>query len=267
MSQGSNLATFLIGAAATLAAAILPATQAATVKEYGVAKSFRVQPGAIDWSYFAFNQPSVVPAGLIQKDDDVSPGFLEEIKRGLAKIPVNILQALDRDGYQITLSKTVTEAVPAAKNQQVRGYQPHATWNTVYGMFNRTTGQIVMAEKAQQDDQYGRPVLMPLKDLQRREGIIRHECGHAVDQYLGHLSHSPEFKQAYDKGLKSISAPERKVLSYYLQPGDAGREETFAEIFASLNEYACDRSSDILLRNHFPELVKLIQTKAAAIKG
>jgi hypothetical protein len=137
----------------------------------------------------------------------------------------------------------------------------------VYGMYNRTTKRVVMAEKAMQPDPVGRTSMVPLRDVQRREGILRHEFGHAVDEYLGNYSHSAEFKAAYAKGLKTISQHERKVLSYYLQPGDAGREETFAEIFAALNEAACDRNSDILLKNHFPELVQLIRAKVAKISA
>jgi hypothetical protein len=107
--------------------------------------------------------------------------------------------------------------------------------------------------------------MVPLRDAQRRDGILRHEFGHAVDQYLGNYSHTPEFVAAYNKGARSISGYEARVLSYYLQPGDAGREETFAELFASLNGVACDRNSDILLRNHFPELVSLIRNRVAKV--
>jgi len=193
-----------------------------------------------------------------------SRSFLNEIDRGLSKISGHVLRALRNAGYRVAISESLVDAVPAARNQQVRGYQAHSTWDTVYGMFNRTTKRVVMAEKALQPDGFGMS-MQPLRDTARREGIIRHEVGHAVDQYLGNLSHTPEYMAAYDKGSRSISAYEAKVLNYYLQPGDAGREETFAEIFASLNGYACDPNSDILLKNHFPELVQLIRARVQKI--
>lgn len=275
MSQRPRIANLLI--IVGLGALLLSPVAQATVQEWGGMQvipmrgfqDFTARGQQSNLAYQAFNRPaaSAVPAGLMEVDQEVSDRFVQEIKQGLAKIQGNVLRALAGDGYKVTLSESVTEAVPAAKHQQVRGYQPHATWDTVYGMFNRTTKRVIMAEKAEQKDASGRTAMEPLRNIERRNGILRHECGHAVDQYLGHLSHSPEFKRAYEKGLKSISAHERKVLSYYLQPGDAGREETFAEIFASLNDYACDRNSDILLKNNFPELVSLIRSKVATIKG
>lgn len=271
MSNRSTLASLIISVSAVLFAALsLPSSKAAVPVqeyEYGPLDQVITIPVSPTFAYCAFNQPTIVPAGLIEKDPDVSISFEQQINRALGKIPVNVLRALNRSGYRITLSENVTDAVPQAKNQQVRGYQPHATWDTVYGMFNRTTRRVVMAEKAKQIDPVGRPAMMPLQDIQRREGILRHECGHAVDQLLGNLSHTPQFKLAYDKGARSISPYERRTLSYYLQPGDAGREETFAEIFASLDEAACDRNSDILLRNHFPELVKMIKDRVDRING
>jgi hypothetical protein len=245
----------------------LQVTSAASQEVSGAMQIFHLDRAPINFGYTAINQPSVIPRGLTEADSGVSRGFIEEIDRGLGKIPVNILRALTSSGYRISINQSLVDAVPAARNQQVRGYQAHSTWDTVYGMFNRTTKRVVMAEKAMQPDGVGRMAMVPLRDQQRREGIIRHEFGHAVDQYLGNFSHTPEFIAAYDKGAKSISSYEAKVLNYYLQPGDAGREETFAEIFASLNEAACDRNSDILLKNHFPELVLLIKYKVNKISG
>lgn len=206
-----------------------------------------------------------LPAALVEQDANVSQEFVSEIQRDLRKIPMNLLVALSNSGYRVIISESLVNAVPAARNQQVRGYQAHSTWDTVYGMFNRTTRRVVMAEKAMQPDPTGRTAMMPLRDQQRRDGILRHEFGHAVDQYLGNLSHSPAFIAAYNRGVKSVSPYEARVLNYYLQPGDAGREETFAELFASLNDVACDRNSDILLRNHFPELVNLIRDRVAKV--
>lgn len=211
------------------------------------------------------NDSLALPAALLETEQAVSTDFVQEIQRDLRKVPMNLLVALSNSGYRIVISESLVNAVPAARNQQVRGYQPHSTWDTVYGMFNRTTRRVVMAEKALQPDPTGRTSMVPLRDAQRRDGILRHEFGHAVDQYLGNFSHTPAFVAAYNKGAASISGYEARTLNYYLQPGDAGREETFAELFASLNDVACDRNSDILLRNHFPELVQLIRARVAKV--
>jgi hypothetical protein len=192
---------------------------------------------------------------------NISPAFVEELEKMVALLPAGSLHALSKAGYKIELSHLVTDAVPAARDQQVRGYEPHSTWDSVFGMFNRTERKVVMAEYAKDNGKY-----ITLQDEQRRAGILRHEFGHAIDNFLGNFSHSEEFQQAYAKGKASISKEEEVVIWYYLQAGDAGPEETFAEIFASLKGTACDRASDQILHDHFPELVSLINDKVAQIK-
>lgn len=210
-------------------------------------------------------RPALPTRKMIKGRANVSPGFQDEIVRALAKLPPATVNALERSGYKLSLSKTVTQAVPAARQQQVRGYEKHATWDSVYGMFNRTTREVVMAEFAEGNAGSAKG-LVTLNNETRRQGILRHEIGHAVDQYLGNFSHTPEFKRLYQRGLASVSKPEEKVLFYYAQPGDAGLEETFAELFACMNETACDKNSDMLLRNHFGELMNLIRINVATIK-
>lgn len=261
-------------AAVTLLVSGLPSS--ASIIEWSGNSMQILRPGAVEWNWLTNSRSATpkraaaaavdIPTNLIVKEQGTTQQFADEVKKALTKVPRNVLVALANKGYKVVLSEKLTDAVPAAKNQQVRGYQEHATWDEVYGMFNRTTRRVVMAELAVTKNG-GRTVLGPLRDTQRREGILRHECGHAVDQMLGNLSHKPEFVAAYEKGLKTISQYERKTLDYYLQPGDAGREETFAEIFAALEGDACDRNSDILLKNHFPELVALIRTKVQGIRG
>lgn len=240
----------------------LPATRAATHEVSGAMQIFH-----LNQVFRPISITSSAARELVEKNANVSHEFVQEIEFGLMKIPDTVLSALAARGYRVLISESLVDAVPAAKNQQVRGYQPHSTWDTVYGMFNRTTHKVVMAEKALQTDSTGRRAMLPLRNRQRREGILRHEFGHAVDQYLGNYSHSPEFIAAYEKGVKTISPHEAKVLNYYLQKGHAGREETFAELFASLNDYACDRDSDILLKNHFPELVSLVRNRVSKISA
>lgn len=257
----------LIAIAAVVVSSLLSlqATRAATHEVSGAMQIFHLNQAFRPIT--PIRPTSAVVRDLVESNANVSHEFVQEIEFGLTKIPDNVLRALSSHGYRVLISESLVDAVPAAKNQQVRGYQPHSTWDTVYGMFNRNTRRVVMAEKALQAESSGRRAMVPLRDRQRREGILRHEFGHAVDQYLGNYSHSPEFIAAYEQGAKTISTHEAKVLSYYLQKGHAGREETFAEIFASLDDYACDRKSDILLKNHFPELVSLVRNRVSKISA
>src|SRR6185312_2417719 len=106
-------------------------------------------------------------SSLIQQRPGVSDSFATEIKEALASIPSKYIAALERGGYKLVLSRRLTDVVPAARNQQVRGYEASATWNSVYGMFNRTTKRVVMAELAERS-QFGKNELVPLKAPDRR---------------------------------------------------------------------------------------------------
>lgn len=204
-----------------------------------------------------------LPNGFL-KIDGVSDDFVGEIEDAASTLPQAAVKALCKAGYKIELSRTVPDAVPTSRNQQVRGYEPHSTWNEVFGMFNRTTAKIIMAQYAQLPGDKN-SVLSQLDDKQRRRGILRHEFGHALDAYLGNFSHTSAFAQIYKEEKTTVTGAEQKTLAYYLQAGDAGREETFAELFASLDGMGCDRNSDVMLQKRFPRLLKLITTRLSAL--
>jgi hypothetical protein len=208
---------------------------------------------------------SPVPQGFLQIEA-VSPEFTQEIIEAAATLPSAAINALMKAGYRIELSHSVPDAVPSSRNQQVRGYAPHSTWNDVFGMFNRTTSKIIMAQYAQLPDSHHKNDISQLTNRQRRLGILRHEFGHALDEYMGNFSHGASFKQVYEFERENITGDEKKTLSYYLQSGDAGREETFAELFAAHNGMGCDQVSDALLQERFPNLTQLIATQVASLK-
>ncbi len=70
-------------------------------------------------------------------------------------------------------------------------------------------------------------------------GVLRHEMGHAFDDALvtpaGTVgSARTKFRKAYDLDKKDILAKGEEAknnYSYYLQQGEAGKSEAFAEIF------------------------------------
>jgi hypothetical protein len=65
------------------------------------------------------------------------------------------------------------------------------------------------------------------------------------------------FKEAYAKDLSGISNRDKNgYLSYYCQPGSAGREEAFAETFAQMHGTGSSREGMV---NKFPNMAKEIQ--------
>lgn len=197
--------------------------------------------------------------GLIKNKGVVSNAFRLEIREALNSIPQPVRVALHKGGYSVVLCQSVPSAVPNARYQKVRGYSANTSWSEVAGMFDRRNKRVVLAE---QGKEHGR-----LVTPERRLGILRHEVGHAFDNYLGNFSHSPAFKRAYESSVARIPAAERPYLSYYLQPGSGGIEETFAELFASCQGQGCDSTIDELLHRRFPALAAMINDILARYQG
>lgn len=203
---------------------------------------------------------------LMLRRTGVTDSFVKEVSGILQTIPRNVRQALQKSGYVVTLSRTVPAAIPAASGKQVRGYVQSTTWNNIFGMFDRNSKQIVMAELAESEAAQGQGHLVTLNDARRRLGIMKHECGHAVDQLLNNYSHSAAFNNAYLTGITRLDVTERKMLDYYLQDGWAGKEEAFAEVFAIACGTGCHQDTDAVFRRQFPELVALIGQRVNDIR-
>lgn len=197
---------------------------------------------------------------------DVTPAFVNLIAQDAKQLPESWKEHLANAGYRIVLSRTLFDSVPAAKGQQVRGYKSTARWSQIFGMFDRRKRRVVMAELAKRTEQEKSP-LVALNDQQTRAGILRHEFGHAIDDYLKYPSHGRSFDQAYAAGLTRLNKSDKQVLKYYLQHGGAGKEEMFAELFATTNGIACDPVADKLLRQKFPEAMAVVEQTLGSRAG
>lgn len=94
--------------------------------------------------------------------------------------------------------------------------------------------------------------------------ILRHEVGHAVDRLLNGFAASKAFADAYraDYRLLPRNLKRRWKMNYTLlnpktrKPGAIAKEETFAEVFASLYGGGCDYV--YLMRKHFKNVTAVI---------
>lgn len=133
------------------------------------------------------------------------------------------------DGHSKIESVTkVTDALPELKNQKPRGWPPGSTWDSVDGAYSPSRKAIVVAEEVRDTNQNW-------VKSRRMEPVLRHEVGHAVDDALGGFSKTQPFKDAYDADVPGINKADQATLEYFLQPGDAGRSEAFAESVANKN--------------------------------
>jgi hypothetical protein len=64
------------------------------------------------------------------------------------------------------------------------------------------------------------------------EDIVKHELGHPLDVHNGNFSQSPEFKQEFDKAVKSLPPHLRKQIEAGIRT--LGPEQARAEVFADL---------------------------------
>ncbi len=114
----------------------------------------------------------------------------------------------------------------------------------------------------------------------RADGWIGHEMGHVIDLALNNgsspefidsrFSDSPEFKAAYNADLAKIldmnSTLPPDQLIYLLQPGRAGRQETFAEVFGSLFGTSSNKQYSEENLRLFPSVAALVRKQLATLK-
>jgi hypothetical protein len=146
--------------------------------------------------------------------------------------------------------------MPELKGQKPRGWPPGSSWEDVDGAYDVDGKRAIVAERQNAGN----------KPQNRNvEGLTRHEVGHAADA-VGKFSDSRVFQDAYNKDTPGIPAPAQNTLEYFLQSGDAGREETWAEGFAVENGGASQNIYTPLFNAHFVESLKVIRDQMQKMK-
>jgi tetratricopeptide (TPR) repeat protein len=169
---------------------------------------------------------------------NVSDKAVAQLLLGLSEIPRHYRNQLESAGYKVVVAPSVLDVLPQLAGQTPRGYAQGSTWHNSNGTFDRDTRQIVIAEKYNAVDRGGQLTEGPLDET------VQHEFGHAMDFHLGvcklgrtqqnpypEISHSPWFTEAYNYDSQNVPFQLRSKLAYYLQPGDGGKEELFAQMF------------------------------------
>ncbi|MBX9690293.1 MAG: tetratricopeptide repeat protein [Candidatus Obscuribacterales bacterium] len=172
---------------------------------------------------------------------NVSDAEVALLMLGLSEIPRTYRHQLEAAGYKVVLAPTVLDAMPQLAGEAPRGYAAGASWHNSNGTFDRARKLIVVGAKANQPASGGVLKAGPLDET------VQHEFGHAYDLYIGRIrlgvdnqdqypeiSHSKKFSEAYDADVQKLDPALKPKLAYYLQPGDAGKEELFAQMFVLL---------------------------------
>lgn len=166
--------------------------------------------------------PPVVP----EQNLPPSQQFLDTVNNTYNAMSKPVRDIIEKDGAKLVPARRLTDALPELKGEKPRGWPPGSTWDSVDGAFSPDKKLIVVAEDVEQPNGQW-------QKSNRTADITRHEAGHAADAALNYFSATPEFGKAYDDDKAKISAPDQKTLSYFLQSGKSGPEETFAEGIAS----------------------------------
>lgn len=187
----------------------------------------------------------------------VSDDFKEIINDALGKIPDSAIRAIQEYGYQLEIGPTLLDLRPDLKVHKPRGYQSGKTFENTNGFHDPNLKRIYVFE-------YFKPEVLSSKLAKnlRGEAVFRHEIGHALDRALGQVSNSDWFLAAYDRDFENLLLNESMKdelarHAYYLQADDAGRKETFAELFAILTGGGSDRVAT--LKTAFPNSYDVMQ--------
>ncbi|MBS1994953.1 MAG: hypothetical protein JSS86_01525 [Cyanobacteria bacterium SZAS LIN-2] len=152
-----------------------------------------------------------------------SPAFTTDVTTTYNAMSAETRAIVSKSGAKVVGVHHLTDAIPELKGQAPRGWPAGATWDSVDGCWSARKNEIIVAEERQQ--------ITGQKWIPsgRVKEVLRHETGHAVDYTIKMLSEQDDFKKAYEDDLQAMPAADKAPLSYFLQPGSAGREETAAE--------------------------------------
>jgi hypothetical protein len=184
--------------------------------------------------------------------------LVDKVTKAMGYIPSNVHELFKAYGGSVVVTNKVTDYKKSLKNKTPRGWPPGSTWDDADGIYIESDKEAIVTSKSS-----------------RTEGTIKHEYGHGVDAALGYFSNSPEFLEAYGKDADSIGGDPK--LSYFLQEGEAGRSEAFAEIFAQLYKGEERKSNSLFkfsnsggaspidLSKYFPNVLAVIKAKMESL--
>lgn len=193
--------------------------------------------------------------------DRVSEPFRARCWAAADSIPDHVWRGVQRSGWRVELARFVVDAAPDLSDRQPRGWPAGSYWQNTDAVHLPQDRLLILAEKRRGKN--GRIV-----DNLRVAGVLRHELGHAFDMATGgpYRFHSsrPEFARAYRQDVGRLRAePPRRRLSYYLQDGPAGRQETFAEAFGIALGGGSDEPNRSAFQTQFPEVLEYLHRAIA----
>jgi hypothetical protein len=207
----------------------------------------------------------------------VSARFVAEVEAAMSGVPDAVRRRVAGNGLAVRLADKVTDARPDLAEVSPRGWAEGGTWDNAEGLYDRSAGMVVSTERkrlAGLGSAYVRS--------DRAGGVTLHEYGHGVDANWNapggglagifggddRLSRTTAFRDAYEADVRGLSAVpaapgDQRSLKYFLQPGDSGPSEAFAEGFAVSHGRRGAFGYPETFRRSFPKTIAFIQAKMA----
>lgn len=208
------------------------------------------------------------PGDLTPKPGDVTPpavadpilppskAFTDQVDKTYNKMSKEVRDIVTDSGAQVVAPRRLTDAMPELKGQKPRGWPPGSTWDAVDGAYSPGRKQIIVSEEVEV-----KPGIWVKSN--RTDDVLRHETGHAVDAALDKISDDADYLAAYEAEAKAVPKTEQKQLSYFLQSGGVGAEETCAESIAAREGGATGGAT---FDKNFANTAKIIDAKIKAWK-
>lgn len=191
----------------------------------------------------------------------VSSTFSQDFDAAAKTIPQSVWQVVLDAGWQVNLAENVVDAVPGLRGVTPRGWPAGLAWDNTDAVHLPTAKLLIIAEKRR--NKKGQIVRCT-----RVGGVLRHEVGHAFDVVSGvparFESAKQIFLQAYHADLAGMKSPQRTELEYYVQHGQAGQQETFAEAFGIVFGGGSDAAHQKAFTFAFPRTIEYVRGAVSA---
>jgi hypothetical protein len=154
--------------------------------------------------------------------------------------------------------RKVTDEAPELAGQHPRGWPQGTTWDNCDGVYDTKSNTVVVAYEHL--DANGNWI--PNSSV---AGVLRHETGHGFNYALGKLSDQGDFTNAYNIDKAAMPQDAQKRLTYFLQPGSPGRDESCADVFAHIEGGASFPSYDKDIGTYFPNVASVVKNHLAQL--
>ncbi|MCP1550695.1 MULTISPECIES: hypothetical protein [Methylorubrum] len=160
-----------------------------------------------------------------------SPAFRAQVRGAWKKVPPPVRRALRQAQVAVHSPARLIDVAPDLADQHPRGWLPGSTWKEVDGAYIPGLRRVIVSETALLR------VTGKYQPTGRADTVLTHEIGHAYDDARRYESRTAAFRSAYDADVARYlrtGGTRDGEHRYFLQPGDAGPSEMFAETFSEL---------------------------------